>query len=286
MRFKVTGHYAATGRTRARVYRARTEAEARALAVAEGLDVRGVELLAPEPPTPEQLETARSVGQCPPEGLDREAFGDWLARHQQRDKVASPALRRIAADFGLYLSDEVGKRRLFLRLFNHLNAPGRELDLVAWFAYRVYRELVKGALVAPVESPADAALVKVAEELAGVPGVVESIKRYAGEDLIWFGQWTGSAGNVHTGGSNRTKAYREAAERLRPLVASQERSAELGRRASNAARGQVESTADRAAPAQRTPEVGAQPRSRRAAQLVGAVAVFVVLVCCALGAIA
>lgn len=236
MRYKVSGQHATTRRRRTRTYQARSEHEARELGAADGLTVEAVELLPPEPPTADQLALAKSLGQPIPDGLDREALSDWIARIQRNDKLATPALRAIAATYGLELSEHVGKRRLFGRLFVHLNVPGRERDLAAWFAFRVYRELVKGRYDVAIATPADPVIQAIAAQLVEVPGVMESIGRYSGEDLIWFGQWTGPSGSVNTGGSNRTKAYKEAADRLRPLVASEARAEEADRRARNVAR--------------------------------------------------
>lgn len=236
MRYKVSGQHVSTMRRRTRTYVALTEEEARQRGAADGLSVDAVELLPPEQPTLDQLALASSLGHSMPEGLDREAMSDWIARIQHKDKLATPALRAIAAAYGLELSEHVGKRRLFGRLFVHLNEPGRDRDLAAWFSFRVYRELVKGRYDVAITTPADPAIQAIAAQLVEVPGVMESIRRYSGEDLIWFGQWTGSSGMVNTGGSNRTKAYKEAADRLRPLVASQARAEEIDRRARNVAR--------------------------------------------------
>ena len=236
MRYTVSGQHATTRRRRTRTYQARSEHEARELGTADGLIVEAVELLPPEPPTADQLALAKLLGQPIPDNLDREALSDWIARIQHKDKLATPSLRTIAEAYGLDLSEHVGKRRLFGRLFVHLNEPGRERDLAAWFSFRVYRELVKGRDDVAITTPAAPAIQAIAAQLVEVPGVMESIRRYSGEDLIWFGQWTGSSGMVNTGGSNRTKAYKEAADRLRPLVASEARAEEINRRARNVAR--------------------------------------------------
>jgi hypothetical protein len=171
------------------------------------------------------------------------AASDWLARIQQNDKLASPVLRGIASDFGIEVSEHIGKRRLFTRLFGSLNQEGREIDLAAWFTFRVYRELVKGRYDVAIATPFDPAIQAIAGQLIETAGVVESIRRYTGENLIWFGQWTGSSGMIHAGGSNRTKAYKEAAERLRPLVVAEVRAEEIKRRELSMAR--ADSSRDR-----------------------------------------
>jgi hypothetical protein len=223
MRYKVSGQHGTTRRRRTRTYAARSEDEARQYGAADGITVDTVDLLSPEPPSADQLALATSLGLAHPEDLDSEALSDWIARIQHKDALASPALREIAVAYGLEATEHVGKGRLFRRLFVYLNEPGRELDLAAWFTFRVFREMVKGRHDVAITTPADPAIQAIAAELLQTPGVMESIRRYSGEELIWFGQWTGSSGIVKTGGSNRTKAYKEAAERLRPLVAAEVR---------------------------------------------------------------
>ena len=51
--------------------------------------------------------------------------------------------------------------------------------------------------------------------------VLTSIRRYVGTDLIWFGEWTAPNGNVYSGGSNQTIAYKRAAALLRELLPSE-----------------------------------------------------------------
>jgi hypothetical protein len=153
---------------------ARTEDEARQRGAADGLTVDAVELLPPASSTADQLALASSLGRPLPEGLDWEAMSDWIARIQHKDKLAAPSLRDIASAYGLDMSEQIGKRRLFSRLFVHLSEPGREHDLAAWFTFRVYRELVKGRYDVAITTPADPAVQAIAKQLQEVQGVTES----------------------------------------------------------------------------------------------------------------
>ncbi|MNF93858.1 hypothetical protein D3C84_765490 [compost metagenome] len=96
--------------------------------------------------------------------------------------------------------------------------PGREKELLAWFTFRVYREQMAGAYDAPIESPDDPIIDAIALELLQKPEVINSVRRYEGRALIWFGQWTSNDGHIHQGGSNRTTAYKAAATHLRKWV--------------------------------------------------------------------
>jgi hypothetical protein len=82
----------------------------------------------------------------------------------------------------------------------------------------VYRGLVKGADNTLVKAPSDSIIKEIAEQLATDEAVIRSIRRYDGRDLIWFGEWTAPDGVVHTGGSNKTIAYKKASAILRDRV--------------------------------------------------------------------
>nr|WP_314545306.1 hypothetical protein [uncultured Massilia sp.] len=217
-RFEVRGKGQATGRARKRTYDAVDGAEARRIAETDGMLVANVVELPPEPPTDAQLATAREHGIDLPAGMTKDELSDLISLRTWRDKLAAQDLREFAASYGAKLTAYSGKRLVFDRIFTCLSQQGREKDLAAWFAYRVYRELVGGSPVAPIKSPHDPVIATVASQLVEDTSVIQSIRRYRGEDLIWFGRWTAPDGNVHEGGSNRTVAYKRAAELLRPLA--------------------------------------------------------------------
>jgi hypothetical protein len=80
-----------------------------------------------------------------------------------------------------------------------------------------------------VKGPDDPIIKPIACQLAGDASVIQSIRRYQGADLVWFGKWTSASGTVHDGGSNRTTAYKKAAELLRPFASKEERMAAVER---------------------------------------------------------
>lgn len=86
---------------------------------------------------------------------------------------------------------------------------------MSWFTFRVYRELVGGAENAPISEPYDPIIEGIAEVLITDEKIVKSIRRYQGSDLIWFGEWTSPDGSLHTGGSNRTAAYKEVSSLIK-----------------------------------------------------------------------
>lgn len=79
----------------------------------------------------------------------------------------------------------------------------------------------------PITSPHDPAIQAIASELAHDKSVVQSIRRYSGDSLVWFGRYTAPSGAILEGGSNRTAAYRTIAALVRPLVSRPHSSSDL-----------------------------------------------------------
>lgn len=220
--YRVVGINRTTGRRRTHTYLARAESVARTFAEADALNVESVELLPPEQPTQAQLDYARDLGIDIPLEISKEDLSELIGIRTNRDKPPREELKKFAEQYGVFYPDMIGKKSLFNRIFWALKAPGREVELCAWFAYRVYRSLVGGSLLAGVQSPFEPAIQAVAEKLAAQPKVVESICQYDnGADFIWFGTWTAPDGVFLAGGSKRTVAYEEAVKLLQPIVAAE-----------------------------------------------------------------
>ena len=83
------------------------------------------------------------------------------------------------------------------------------------------RALVEDRDGASVAGPDHPTIQQAAAELGKDESVLTSIRRYVGTDLIWFGEWTAPNGNVYSGGSNQTIAYKRAAALLRELLPSE-----------------------------------------------------------------
>lgn len=219
-KFTVSGVGRDTGRKRRRVIEARGEAQARALAEAESTAVESIERLPDEPPTDAQIAYAQDLGLSIPVGATKQEVSDLLSAHLERDKPADSRHFAFADLYGVSYTQYTGKKSIYGRIFAALSPPGREQDLVAWFVYRVHRALVEdrdGAFVAGPDYPT---IQQAAAELAKDESVLKSIRRYVGTDLIWFGEWTAPNGNVYSGGSNQTIAYKRAAALLRELLPS------------------------------------------------------------------
>jgi len=168
-----------------------------------------------EPPTERQLAYARDLGIAIPADVTKQELSDLIDARLQKDKPAASHFQAFAKRFGVVFTQYVGKKSLFDRLFTHLTRPGREEDMTAWFVFRVYRELVKGRADASIKGPDDLPIREIARVLLEDKSVVQSIRRYQGRDLVWFGEWTSPDGTVHYGASNQTIAYKRASSLLR-----------------------------------------------------------------------
>lgn len=217
-KFEIKGHGRDSGRARKRIYSAFDKAEALEMAEANGTIVNTVHLLPDEPPTDSQLAYAKDLGISIPENVTKAEISDLISSHLEKDKFATERHRSFAKRYRVECTRFSGKRALFDRILDALKEPGREREIVSWYVFRVYRELVEGAENAPIQGPDDPIIQEIAEQLQNDQSVIKSIRRYEGRDLIWFGEWTAPDGRVFTGGSNNTIAYKRTSKLLRQKI--------------------------------------------------------------------
>jgi hypothetical protein len=147
---------------------------------------------------------------------EAEAQGRDAADQPRRPpKVATAEHLAFAARFGVQAPVGIVKYQLFDMIWTAVSQPGREVEMISWFVYRVSRELGRGRNFAGIGGPDHPTIVAIAEQLATDDKVVKSARRYRGRDLIWFGVWTTPSGWEASGGSNATIAYKRAAAALR-----------------------------------------------------------------------
>jgi hypothetical protein len=213
--YEIKGKGKDSGRKRTRIYSATNEDAARQLAEIDGTTVEELVELPPDLPTERQLDYAKDLGIAIPVDATKGDVSDLISMYLDEDKSATERHREFAKRFGIEVSRYIGKRDLFDRIQADLIAVGRERELLSWFTYRVYRELVSGADDAPIGGPDDPVIQEIAGQLESDEAVIKSVRRYTGRELIWFGEWTSPDGFVQTGGSNRTAAYKRASSLLR-----------------------------------------------------------------------
>lgn len=180
---------------------------------------------APFEPTERQLAYAKDIGISLPAGASKEEVSDLIDARLQKDKPAAPHVQAFAKQHGVLFTQYTGKKSLFDRLFARLCRPGREEDMTAWFVFRVYRELVGGKPDVSIKDPGAEVIREIARHLVQEEAVVNSIRRYQGRDLVWFGEWTSPDGTVHNGGSNKTIAYKRSSSLLREKAGGEVRKA-------------------------------------------------------------
>jgi hypothetical protein len=213
-----------SGQKRKRIYSTAPKSEARRLTKNDGILVEEVTELPPDPPTDRQLEYAKDLGISIPPDATKDDLSDLISLKVDKDQPSTERHREFVKKYGIELTEFVGKKALFDRIQAALVAPGREKELLSWFTFRVYRELAKSAANAPIQGPDDQTIQEIAEELVSDEKIVKSIRRYEGRELIWFGEWTSPDGYVHTGGSNRTVAYKQVLSLLKEKAIFPEKS--------------------------------------------------------------
>ena len=166
-------------------------------------------------PTEAQLSYAKDLGIVVPDDATRSDVSDMISFRVGHDKPATERHKSFARMYHVEYTKYVGKKKLFDMIFAALQHPSRSIDMVSWFVYRVYRELVNGADDVPIKGPDDPIIKEIAQNMANDSSVVKSIRKYEGSDLIWFGEWTAPNGLFCTGGSNHTIAYKRASSLLR-----------------------------------------------------------------------
>jgi hypothetical protein len=213
--FRVKGKFMETGKPRNTKYFAKSEDEAMSAAEADGMIALSVEEIPAEPATERQLAFAAELGITIPDGITKPEISDLISLATTDDKPSTDRHRRFAESFGLEPTQYIGKKQLFDEIWQLLKQEGREMEMLQWFVFRVYRGLVKGTHDAPIDSPSDPLIIEVAHGLSSNEKAVASVRRYDGRNLIWFGEWSTPDGSIATGGSNRTIGYKETSQLLR-----------------------------------------------------------------------
>lgn len=212
--FRVKGKTAESGKARNRQYLAKSASQAQSQAEKDGIIVNSVEEIAVQPATERQLAYAADLGIVIPDGISKDEISDLISLSTSDDKPSTERHRAFAEGFGLEPTQYIGKKLLFDGIWNTLEEPMRQSEMLQWFTFRVYRQLVNRSVGAPIDSPFDPVILEVAQELAKDEKAVSSIKRYEGRSLIRFGEWSTPDGSTYSGGSTRTIGFKEASRLL------------------------------------------------------------------------
>lgn len=212
--YRVKGKSAESRKPRNRQYLAKSAREAQSQAETDGIVVASVEEIAAQPATERQLAYAADLAIVIPDEITKDEISDLISIKTSDDQPSTARHRGFAESFGLEPTQYIGKKLLFDEIWTTLKQSDRQIEMLQWFTFRVYQQLVNGSLVSPIDSPFDPVILEIAQELAKDDKAVGSIKRYEGRSLIRFGEWSAPDGSIYNGGSTRTIGYKEASRLL------------------------------------------------------------------------
>lgn len=215
VRFEVQGHGKTSARKRRRVYEAWDDAEARRLADADDTVVETVDRLPDTPPSENQLAYARGLGIHVPDDASSYDVSDMINFHLDTDEPADDHLRALSARYGVSFGRFTGKFSLYYRIMNALKEPGKEEELIAWYAYQVYLELTRRIQSTAIDGPNHPIIQGIVKQLGQDRSIIESIRRYKAHDLMDFGEVTEADGGIRRSGSKRTISYQSVSSLLR-----------------------------------------------------------------------
>lgn len=214
-KYKISGKNIDSGRKRTITHQAIDEMTAKAYAEREGIEILEIIQLPEESPTERQIEFAQSLGIKIPHNVTKYELSDLISISVDKDKPSEIRHIKFAKIYGVECTQYIGKKSLFDKIQSELIKPGNELNMLSWFSFRVYRELVSGQVNPELDDPSDPIFTSVAQELITDEKIIKSIRRYAGRDLIWFGEWKSPSGYLMSGGSVQTIAYKTISTILR-----------------------------------------------------------------------
>lgn len=212
--FEVSGVSQKTGKPiKPKIIEAMDDARAGADAEANGMSVLSITRLPDGDPTEKQIAYAKDLGITIPTGANRKEVSDLISNAVDRDEPADPALLAYADKLNIVFTDYTGEKELHGRIWHAL--PSDSKTKVAWFTYCLYRDLLPRRVSPVATSHEHPSIQAVAEKIVRDAGILESISRYEGQNLAFFGERTSKSGSLQQGGSIRTKAYKAVSEWLK-----------------------------------------------------------------------
>lgn len=209
--YKVVGKHEETKRNRTITIPAKSTEMAEQIAKEKGLLLPlKIEEHPFEPPSERQLAYAKDLGIDVPLDATKEDVSCLLSRTIDKDNVPSPGLIEFADGRNMFFSQYIGKRRLYNLVFNSLNG----VDKIAFFTFSIYRWLSEDRHANLDTHPKKEIFYEFAESVKNDASFEKSMLNYGGEDLRFFGTITVND-YAYNAGSNRTIAYKKAAEFLR-----------------------------------------------------------------------
>lgn len=213
--YEIIGIGAKTGRRRKRVYWEKNEEKARVRAEQDGTIIKSLHVLPSGPPTEAQLKLVKNLKIKVPAETNKDevstligavfdsepatknqiryahGLGIILPPNVKKGEISElidaavgekraqelPQYLVFAQIYNVDASDCVCKQDVFDRILDALRKPGREVELMSWYTYRVYRTLVNGSRNTQINSPAHPSIHAIALLASRNPTLVASVRR-------------------------------------------------------------------------------------------------------------
>ena len=157
-----------------------------------------------DPPTDAQIEACRNHGTTIPYKACKVDVSYIMDKEMEHDSIPNPELIDYANEMKFHLSYYIGKKALYNYLFNKLEL----LDKIAFFAFCIYRFNSNDRCANLNKSYHKADFYKFANNHIEDKSFINSMNRYEGEQLRYFGKI--QIGNmICDGGSKNTISYKE-----------------------------------------------------------------------------
>ncbi len=219
--YDIEGIGTKTNRKRHKRYLADNEEHAIALAKINETEVVLIELVEPGPATEKQIKFAKDLGLSFPCDINVNEMSSLLSRKLDNDSPAPKWLLETAWELeptqkGLSLNEYSSLEGLVSFIHSEYFKGGNNHEMVIWFLYFVVRDKLNISWDKSIsEIYSDYSLESIATELEKNESVLNSIRRYSGDCLLHFGEYTDEEGYTSTGGSNRTASYKEVISLLK-----------------------------------------------------------------------
>jgi hypothetical protein len=175
-----------------------------------GMVIEKVERLPEDPPSDRQLWYAKELGIPIPPDATMAEVSNLIDYYKDHDEPADDELRNFGRKYGIIFTQYMGRKNLHQHIWNC-----SEVQNIAWFVYCLYKDLLPKRAPQVATGPDHPVIQEIADLVRSDKQVVDSILRYSGADLAFFGQRTRMDGVVEQGGSNRTIAYERVSQLLR-----------------------------------------------------------------------
>ncbi len=212
--FEVDGASQKTGKPiKTKVVESMDESRARAYAESRGMTVISVTRTPELPPSEKQIAYAKDLGISVPRDANLKEVRDLISNAVDDDEPADEELMALADKLDIVFTKYSGVKLLHAQIWRELSHSAK--TKAAWFTYCLYRDLLPKRSVPVATSYEHPIMQAISEKALQDPSLAESIDRYEGENLSFFGQRTSKNGKLQAGGSIRTKAYKTVSNFLR-----------------------------------------------------------------------